>query len=146
MVILVAKKKLLKLISVVVIFSFFVVGVVYGSEYLAIKNTLYELENSEEAFSTKEDYTQYQKMLESIFDYRNKAILEQNEEILKGLYDIEHKYGIWAYEHEVKKMKYLNNWSYKQGVKFKDIKTRVKVRAVKEKEENLYSVVCTVST
>jgi hypothetical protein len=146
LVVLVAKKKLLKLISVVVIFSFFVVGVVYGSEYLAIKSTLYELENSEEAFLTNEDYTQYQKMLESIFDYRNKAILEQNEEILKGLYDTEHKYGTWAYEHEVKKMKYLNNWSYKQGVKFKDIKTRVKVRAVKEKEENLYSVIATVST
>ena len=42
---------------------------------------------------------QYQLLLQNLFDYRNKAILEQNEEILKELYDTDKKTGLWAYEH-----------------------------------------------
>ena len=83
---------------------------------------------------------------QNLFDYRNKAILEQNEEILKELYDTDKKTGLWAYEHEVEKMKYLKNWSSKQGVTFNDIKTKVKIRKVKEKETDLYGIICNVAT
>nr|WP_302686650.1 amidase domain-containing protein [uncultured Romboutsia sp.] len=89
---------------------------------------------------------QYQLLLQNLFDYRNKAILEQNEEILKELYDTDKKIGLWAYEHEVEKMKYLKNWSSKQGVTFNDIKTKVKIRKVKEKETDLYGIICNVAT
>ena len=89
---------------------------------------------------------QYQLLLQNLFDYRNKAILEQNEEILKELYDTDKKTGLWAYEHEVEKMKYLKNWSSKQGVTFNDIKTKVKIRKVKEKENDLYWIICNVAT
>lgn len=89
---------------------------------------------------------QYQLLLENLFDYRNKAILEQNEGILKELYETDKKTGLWAYEHEVEKMKYLKNWSSKQGVKFNDIKTKVKIRKVKEKEADLYGIICSVAT
>ena len=89
---------------------------------------------------------QYQLLLQNLFDYINKAILEQNEEILKELYDTDKKTGLWAYEHEVEKMKYLKNWSSKQGVTFNDIKTKVKIRKVKEKETDLYGIICNVAT
>ena len=89
---------------------------------------------------------QYQLLLQNLFDYRNKAILEQNEEILKELYDTDKKTGLWAYEHEVEKMKYLKNWSSKQGVTFNDIKTKVTIRKVKEKETDLYGIICNVAT
>ena len=89
---------------------------------------------------------QYQLLLQNLFDYRSKAILEQNEEILKELYDTDKKTGLWAYEHEVEKMKYLKNWSSKQGVTFNDIKTKVKIRKVKEKETDLYGIICNVAT
>ena len=89
---------------------------------------------------------QCQLLLQNLFDYRNKAILEQNEEILKELYDTDKKTGLWAYEHEVEKMKYLKNWSSKQGVTFNDIKTKVKIRKVKEKETDLYGIICNVAT
>ena len=45
---------------------------------------------------------QYQLLLQNLFDYRNKAILEQNEEILKELYDTDKKTGLWAYEQDRK--------------------------------------------
>lgn len=98
------------------------------------------------AMDKEENHEQYQLQLQHVFDFRNKAILEKNTEILKGLYETNRKTGLWAYEHEVKKMKYLENWSSKQGVKFSDIKTRVKVKKIKEKEEDLYGIICTVST
>ena len=105
--------------------------------------------NEIEAIKIDEDdkiKQQYQLLLINLFDYRNKAILEQNEEILKGLYDTEKKTGIWAYEHEVEKMKYLKNWSSKQGVVFNNIKTNVQIRKVKEKEDDLYGIICNVAT
>ena len=89
---------------------------------------------------------QYQLLLQNLFDYRNKAILEQNEVILKEIYDTDRKTGLWAYEHEIEKMKYLKNWSSKQGVIFNNIKTNVRIRKVKEKEEDLYGIICNVAT
>lgn len=89
---------------------------------------------------------QYQLLLKNLFDYRNKAILEQNEAIIKELYDTNKKTGLWAYEHEVEKMKYLKNWSSKQGVVFNNIKTNVQIRKVKEKEDDLYGIICNVAT
>ncbi len=88
----------------------------------------------------------YKLLLEELFDHRNKAILDKNEEGLKELYEVDKKFGLWAWEHEVKKMKYLENWSSKQGVKFNDIKAKVKIKKLKEKEEGLYGIICTVST
>ena len=43
-------------------------------------------------------------------------------------------------------MKYLKNWSSKQGVTYNDIKTKVKIRKVKEKETDLYGIICNVAT
>ena len=105
-------------------------------------------DNGIEAIKVDEEQMkqQYQLLLENLFDYRNKAILEQNEGILKELYETDKKTGLWAYEHEVEKMKYLKNWSSKQGVKFNDIKTKVKIRKVKEKEADLYGIICSVAT
>ena len=103
--------------------------------------------NSTEVSKIEDDENnKYKLLLEELFDHRNKAILDKNEEGLKELYEVDKKFGLWAWEHEVKKMKYLENWSSKQGVKFNDIKAKVKIKKVKEKEEGLYGIICTVST
>lgn len=74
-------------------------------------------------------------VIQEIFIKRNKAILDKDIETLESLYDRSVKYGIWAYEHELKKMKYLHKWSSKQGVKFSDIKTIAKIRYIKETDK-----------
>ncbi|MGE4283568.1 MAG: amidase domain-containing protein [Clostridia bacterium] len=68
-----------------------------------------------------------------IIKMRSNAILVGNMEVVKSLFDTSTKYGTWAYEHEVKKAKYLQRWSDKQGVKFIDINPSIKVRYGKEK-------------
>ncbi|WP_027340690.1 amidase domain-containing protein [Halonatronum saccharophilum] len=73
--------------------------------------------------------------VQEIFDIRNKALLEGNKEILKSLYNRKVRNGVWAYEHDIKKMKYLHSWSIKQGVIFEDINSQVIVRGGRDKGE-----------
>lgn len=84
-------------------------------------------------------------VIQDIFEIRNKALLTKDLETIKALYDTQKKYGRWAYEHEVKKMKYLHKWSDKQGVKFTDITSKLVIRYIKEKN-NGFSVNFIAST
>lgn len=82
---------------------------------------------------TFNDY-EYKDCIDEIFYKRNMAMLNKDEAKIKGLYDIQKKYGIWAYEHEIKKLKYLKNWEDKQGIKFYNIKSKVIIRWLKKRE------------
>jgi len=83
------------------------------------------------------------KFVDNIFISRNKAILEQDLELLDTLYATDTKYGQWAYEYEERKVKYLNNWAEKQGVKFIDIIPKVVIRNSKASEERCsFNILC----
>lgn len=125
---------------------FFILIFNYKSNHMSKEESLVREVYKENDENPKELSEQYTVLLENLFDYRNKAILEKNEDILKGIYDTDIKFGLWAYEQEVKKMKYLENWSSKQGVSFNNIKTRVKIKKMREREKNLYGIICHVST
>lgn len=90
--------------------------------------------------------SQYEKCLKNLFDYRNDAIINYNGNILKQIYDTDIKFGLWAYEHEIKKMQYLKNWSDKQGVVFDDINADIKINKIKQREKDIYGIICTVKT
>ncbi|QEK13559.1 amidase domain-containing protein [Crassaminicella thermophila] len=83
--------------------------------------------------------------IQKIFDIRSQAILDKDIKTLESLYDVSRKYGAWAYEHELKKMKYLHGWSDKQGIKFTNIISKTMVKWVKEKGEK-FTVNLTVCT
>lgn len=91
-------------------------------------------------------YSEFDKLLHDLFDRRNNAILLQDTEGLKKFYNLNRKVSLWAYESEVKKIEYLNNWSEKQGATFSNIKSNIKLKKVREKETGLFGVICTVST
>jgi hypothetical protein len=67
---------------------------------------------------TNEEIKSY---LEQVFQNRNCAILKGDGELIKPFFDMNMKFGRWAYEHEIKKMKYIYNWEQKQGIEFIDI-------------------------
>lgn len=85
-------------------------------------------------------------ILSEIFSDRNNAILNLDIEPLKKFYDLNKKQSLWAYENEIKKIKYLKGWSEKQGINFTDIKSRIKIKKIKEKEKGLYGTIAIVST
>lgn len=57
----------------------------------------------------------------NIFTIKSKALLTQDLDCFSCLYDLNTTYGKYAYEYEEKKVKYLKNWSEKQGVTFTNI-------------------------
>lgn len=76
-------------------------------------------------------------LINDVFTSRNNAMLEQDLEAVEKLYDKGTKFGLWAYEFEGKKMKYIKNWSEKQGIIFTDIRTNVVVRRAKGNENSI---------
>jgi hypothetical protein len=72
--------------------------------------------------------------IKQIVEARNRVLLSGEMEQLETIYDMNTKFGVWAYEHEIKKMKYIHNWEQKQGVKFIEINPKVVVRWTKKNE------------
>ena len=84
-------------------------------------------------------------LLTNIIDTRNKALLNNSPDTLGLLYNKEVRNGLWAYEHELKKMRYLHSWEEKQGIYYKDISSTVILRNLKKKNAG-YSANLLVNT
>ncbi len=80
---------------------------------------------------------EFSPVINNIISLRNKAMLENDVNMIKPLYNTGTRYGIWAYEHEEKKIKYLYNWAEKQGVIFREINTHYKIRWVKDQRSKV---------
>lgn len=90
--------------------------------------------------------SQFKPLLDNLFLNRNSSILSNDSEGLKYFYNLDKKTGQWAYENEIKKIKYFSNWCEKQGANFSRINSIVNISKAIEKEKNLYGVICYVST
>nr|WP_053069839.1 amidase domain-containing protein [Clostridium novyi] len=63
-----------------------------------------------------------------IFNERCKAFVSHDLSVLPQYFDTSQKYGKWSLEHEVKRIKYLRDWSYQRGIKFTSVTPIVKVK------------------
>jgi len=73
----------------------------------------------------------------SMFQNRNVAIINGDVDLIKSMYDTNTKYGTWAYEYELRKVKYLHNWEKKQGAKFIEINPTIVFRSIKDKGDKI---------
>lgn len=96
-------------------------------------------------FLNQEENEEIKESINQIFNNRNNAIVSGDTKLIQSLYDTSTKYGTWAYQHELTKVKYIHNWEQRQGVKFTDIIPTVKVRSLKPKEGK-YSINLICST
>lgn len=79
----------------------------------------------------------------SMFQNRNIAIINGDVDLIKSMYDTNTKYGTWAYEYELRKVKYLHNWEKKQGAKFVEINPTLVFRSIKDKGDRIsINLVC----
>jgi len=69
-------------------------------------------------------------MVDDLFRLRNHAILEAKPEILETLYDRSTRHGKWSFEHQYKKLRYLQNWTEKQGTRLTAIRSLVRIRRI----------------
>lgn len=74
-------------------------------------------------------------IFKGIIDTRNAAILNNDQETLELLYNREVRNGLWAFEHELKKMRYLHSWEEKQGISYNNIDSRVVLRHISRKND-----------
>jgi len=74
-------------------------------------------------------------LVQEIIGSRNAAVLDGDTEKIKSFYNTNTRYGLWAFEHQQKKVKYLHTWADKQGINFTEINTKVVVRSAKKKGE-----------
>ena len=103
---------------------------------------------SQEDFSNASDVEkkEFELLIRDLFTKRNKAVLMKDTEGLKEFYDLKIKVSQWAYESEIKKVKYLENWSEKQSIIFDDIDSIIKVNKVKSKGNGIYGIICAVAS
>lgn len=94
---------------------------------------------------TNDSKNEVTKYIENIFQSRNKAILSGNLELIQSFYNMDTKYGTWAYQYEKRKMNYIKNWAEKQGVKFTNITPIIIVKSIKEHNGN-FSIYLLCST
>ena len=98
---------------------------------LAFSQVAYNISPVLSSISVNEEHMT---LLEDIFKIRNRAFLDDNLDMIASLYNKKTKLGTWAYEHQAIKMEYLHSWANKQGIEFTDIKTKIKIRYVKERD------------
>ena len=114
-------------------------------ELSVLKEEILQL-NKNDNTENEEQKEEFKGILENLFLNRNSSILSRDSEGLKCFYDMDKKPSKWAYESELQKINYFANWSEKQGSHFTKINSIIKISKVKEKEPDLYTVICYVST
>ena len=75
--------------------------------------------------------------IKQIFQNRKNAIISKNYELLRNLYDMDTKYGVWAYEYELRKTKYIQKWERRQGIIFTVINPEIVIRSLKCSDSKL---------
>lgn len=113
-----SRKKLLQIKIKLIIITFLILLINVYQPSRALSSTL----------DSKDEIGNY---IKQIFENRNKALLNGDLEFIESIYDKNTQYGIWAFEHEERKMKYIHNWQEKQGVKFTDIIPKVVIKSIR---------------
>lgn len=49
---------------------------------------------------------------------------------LNQYFDTSQKYGVWALEHEVKRVKYLHDWSKERGMNFTNVNSTIRIKKI----------------
>lgn len=78
--------------------------------------------------ATTTDENQLTNLVHNIFLLRSKSVLTEDLDAIQSSYDTRTQCGQWAYEYEERKVKYINNWATKQGIKFIDIAPTIVIR------------------
>ncbi|MEE1073511.1 MAG: amidase domain-containing protein [Cellulosilyticum sp.] len=114
------------------------------SDYVINEEAIKSAEETPMPQSSSEDELKatFEPILLDIITNRNACIKALDDESLKASYNMDINVSKWAYESEAQKIKYLKNWCEKQAVQFDKIESNIKIRKVKEKEKDLYGILC----
>ncbi|MBC2578822.1 amidase domain-containing protein [Clostridium sp. DJ247] len=109
-----------------------IIPIIYNNKY---EN--YSLQSSTNLFAEPYDKEGLKTEIENIYNKRSCTFITGDLESLKEYFDTSEKYGKWALEHEVKRLKYLNTWSKARGIKFTNIQSTVRIKKIYPTKETI---------
>jgi hypothetical protein len=65
-----------------------------------------------------------------IYNKRSSALVTGDYFSLNDIFDTSQKYGKWALEHEVKRVKYLTSWASERNITFTNIQSAVRIKKI----------------
>lgn len=75
--------------------------------------------------------------VERIYNERSAAFVSGDTSSLQTLFDTSRKPGQWALEHELKRVKYLNDWATERNITFGKIESVVRIKKVYPKGDTM---------
>lgn len=87
-------------------------------------------------FLDDNDKTELAEVVKKIYEVKTNCLTSENFFELAACYDKSSRNGTWAFEHEIKRVKYLNKWASERGIKFTKIDSLVKVKKITAKGTN----------
>lgn len=105
--------------------------VFYGNNLYAVKAMQ---ENKADNIPEPENKVEFEESPETaicrIYEERNKAFISGDLTSIKENYDTSQKFGQWASEHEMKRIKYLNKWAEERKIKFTNVISVLRIKKV----------------
>lgn len=81
-----------------------------------------------ETISYMDEKEEMTAVLKNILNNRSKVFISGDYKSLDNYFDTSQKLGKWAWEHEVRRIKYLRDWSKERGIVFTNIESDVLVK------------------
>lgn len=69
--------------------------------------------------------------VERIYNIRSACLVSGDFSALKDEFDTSQKYGRYTLEHEIKRVKYLRDWTKQRGIQLKNIESTVRIKNIK---------------
>ncbi|MDP4089238.1 MAG: amidase domain-containing protein [Bacillota bacterium] len=73
------------------------------------------------------------KEVEALFNARSSAFVTGDLSVLENNFDLSRKQGLWAKEHEIKRVKYLHDWASARGIKFTSVNSEIRIKKISPK-------------
>ena len=89
------------------------------------------------AFSYNSPEADMKPVIEEMYKTRSEVFVTTDLAKLKPLFDLSRKYGIWTLEHEVRRVKYLADWSKKRDIKFIHVESTIRIKKIYKKDDIL---------
>lgn len=74
--------------------------------------------------------TEIQTEINNLYNTRSSTFISGDLNTLPPLFDTSKKFGVWALEHEVKRVKYLRQWAYNRDITFTNVSSETQVKKI----------------
>lgn len=105
--------------NIVVLFIFLIL--VFNIKYIIVKANPIKPETDEKQIKAE---------IERIYNIRSQALVSGDISPVKELFDTSQRYGKWALEHEIKRIKYLNAWANERDITFGKVESFVRIKKI----------------